>query len=113
MSNTPSNNAKIDNSSALRGTPLLEALAEAASWLSTRQKRFANEQQQVLLFTDGRLKEWSTLPLIECPGILVDIERGPIRLGRAKQMATGLGMDYRHIDELKTVVTTYLGESQT
>ena len=85
------------------GTPLLEALAEAASWLSTRQKRLVNEQQQVLLFTDGRLKEWSTLPRIECPVVLVDIERGPIRLGRAKQMATGLGMDYRHIDELKIV----------
>jgi magnesium chelatase subunit ChlD-like protein len=46
------------------------------------------------------LKEWSSLPLLECPSLLIDIERGPIRLGRARQMAAELQADYRHIDEL-------------
>jgi magnesium chelatase subunit ChlD-like protein len=50
--------------------------------------------------TDGRLKEWSTLPELDCPGLLIDIERGPIRLGRAKVLAAQLQVDYRHIDEL-------------
>jgi magnesium chelatase subunit ChlD-like protein len=30
----------------------------------------------------------------------VDIESAPIRLGRARQLATELGADYRHIDSL-------------
>jgi magnesium chelatase subunit ChlD-like protein len=54
----------------------------------------------LLLVTDGRLKEWSGLPALECPGLLIDIERGPIRLGRARQLAADLQTDYRHIDEL-------------
>jgi magnesium chelatase subunit ChlD-like protein len=40
------------------------------------------------------------LSVLECPGLLIDIERGPIRLGRAKQLAAALEADYRHIDEL-------------
>jgi magnesium chelatase subunit ChlD-like protein len=53
-----------------------------------------------LLITDGRLKDIAGLPAMECPGVLVDIERGPIRLGRAKALALGLNLDYRHIDGL-------------
>lgn len=82
------------------GTPLLAALGEAQRWLAIRQKRLPAEQQRLLLVTDGRLKEWSQLPALACPGLLVDIERGPIRLGRARQLATELLVDYRHIDEL-------------
>ena len=82
------------------GTPLLAALGDAGRWLAVRRKRFPAEQQRVLLVTDGRLKEWSSLPALECPGLLIDIERGPIRLGRARQMAAELQAEYRHIDEL-------------
>jgi len=90
----------LDGLGASGGTPVLAALGEAVRWLATRQKRFPAEQQRVLLLTDGRLKEWSSLPLLECPSLLIDIERGPIRLGRARQMAAELQADYRHIDEL-------------
>ncbi|WLG47928.1 VWA domain-containing protein [Pseudomonas sp. FP1740] len=82
------------------GTPMLAALGEAGRWLAARQKRFPAEQQRLMLVTDGRLKEWSTLPELDCPGLLIDIERGPIRLGRAKVLAAQLQVDYRHIDEL-------------
>lgn len=82
------------------GTPLLAALDEAVRWLGFRQKRFPAEQQRLLLLTDGRLKNWSALPTLNCPGLLVDIERGPIRLGRAKELASGLQAQYRHIDTL-------------
>jgi magnesium chelatase subunit ChlD-like protein len=84
------------------GTPLLAALGEAGGWLAKRQKRFPAEKQRLLLVTDGRLKAWSMLPPLDCPGLLIDIERGPIRLGRAKQLALELQADYRHIDELVT-----------
>ncbi|WP_448109903.1 vWA domain-containing protein [Pseudomonas azerbaijanoccidentalis] len=82
------------------GTPLLAALGEAGRWLTARQKRFPAEQQRLLLLTDGRLKDWQALPALECPGLLIDIERGPIRLGRSKVLAAQLQSDYRHIDEL-------------
>lgn len=85
------------------GTPLLPALTQAQQWLEARRKRFPAEQQRLLLVTDGRLKAWSGLTLVTCPGLLIDIERGPIRLGRAKDLAGALGAEYRHIDELGSV----------
>ncbi|MPQ68171.1 MULTISPECIES: VWA domain-containing protein [unclassified Pseudomonas] len=84
------------------GTPLQAALAQAADWLAKRQKRFAAEQQRVLLLTDGRLKAWSGLPVFNCQALLVDLEKGPIRLGRAVRLAAELGAQYRHIEELST-----------
>ena len=80
------------------GTPLLEALQEVSRWLDVRRKQLPQEQQRFLLITDGRLKEGQPLPKLDCPGLLIDIERGPIRLGRAEQMAAQLQIDYRHID---------------
>ncbi|MCU0070688.1 VWA domain-containing protein [Pseudomonas koreensis] len=85
------------------GTPLLAALTEAGQWLAVRRKRFPAEQQRLLLLTDGRLKDVAGLPALACPGLLIDIERGPIRLGRAKHLASALEVDYRHLDELLTV----------
>lgn len=90
----------LDGLGAGGGTPLLAALGEAGRWLIARQKRFPAEQQRVLLLTDGRLKAWSMLPTLACPGVLIDIERGPIRLGRAKLLAAELQAQYRHIDDL-------------
>lgn len=90
----------LDGLGAGGGTPLLAALGEAGRWLAARRKRFAAEQQRVLVLTDGRLKEWSVLPALECQGLVIDIERGPIRLGRSKVLAAQLQAEYRHIDEL-------------
>ncbi|WP_315974737.1 vWA domain-containing protein [Pseudomonas sp. 7P_10.2_Bac1] len=80
------------------GTPLLEALQEAGRWLGVRRKQFPQELQRFLLVTDGRLKEGPELPRLDCTGLLIDIERGPIRLGRSVQIAADLQIDYRHID---------------
>ena len=90
----------LDGLGAGGGTPLLAALGEAGRWLIARQKRFPAEQQRVLVLTDGRLKAWSMLSTLACPGVLIDIERGPIRLGRAKLLAAELQAQYRHIDDL-------------
>lgn len=92
----------LDRLGAAGGTPLLEALQEAADWLQRRRARQPAEQQRLLLLTDGRLKQWSALPAFACPALLVDIESGPIRLGRAAQLAAELGAEYRHIEELET-----------
>ncbi|MGY1952093.1 vWA domain-containing protein [Pseudomonas pergaminensis] len=89
----------LDQLGAGGGTPLLAALTEAGAWLTLRRKRYPAEQQRLLVITDGRLKDIAGLPLLECPGLLMDIERGPIRLGRARELAAGLQLDYRHIDD--------------
>ena len=90
----------LDGLGAGGGTPLLAALSEAGRWLGARRKRFPVEQQRLLLVTDGRLKDWPTLPSLDCPGLVIDIERGPIRLGRSRVLAAQLQADYRHIDGL-------------
>ncbi|MEN0105794.1 MAG: VWA domain-containing protein [Pseudomonas sp.] len=82
------------------GTPLIEGLAQTHEWLVQRQRRRPGEQQRVLVLTDGRLRDWPTRAPLPCPALLVDIESGPIRLGRARQLAEQLGADYRLIEDL-------------
>ncbi|KMT54248.1 vWA domain-containing protein [Pseudomonas fildesensis] len=88
----------LDQLGAGGGTPLVAALTEARHWLVARRKRYPAEQQRLLLITDGRVKALAGLPELECAGLLVDIERGPIRLGRSQELAAGLQLDYWHID---------------
>lgn len=82
------------------GTPLLAALEQAVHWLILRKKRHPTEQQRLLLLTDGRVKDLPVLAELDCPSLLIDIEQGPIRLGRAVQLASALGAEYCHIDSL-------------
>jgi len=82
------------------GTPLLAALSEAVVWLERRRRLFPDEVQRCLLMTDGRLKAFAGLAPLECPTLLLDMEKGPIRLGRARELAALLGAEYRHMDEL-------------
>ncbi|MGV8917645.1 MAG: vWA domain-containing protein [Pseudomonas sp.] len=84
------------------GTPLFEALEQAANWLATRQRQHSGERQRVLLLTDGRIKVLPVMPKLECPSLLIDIEQGPIRLGRAVELASALGAEYCHIEALQT-----------
>jgi magnesium chelatase subunit ChlD-like protein len=90
----------LDSLGAGGGTPLFAAFDQAATWLALRQKRYPAEQQRLLVMTDGRVKDQVELELFNCPGMLIDIECGPIRLGRAPQMAARLGIEYRHIESL-------------
>ena len=85
------------------GTPLLDALQQATTWLARRQRLKPTEQQRLLVLTDGRLRDWPALLPAECPALLVDIELNPIRLGRARQLASELGAEYRHIADLSRV----------
>lgn len=90
----------LDQLGAGGGTPLIEALQHAALWQARRQRRQPGERQRLLILTDGRLRDWPALPASQCPALLVDIERTPVRLGRARLLAAQLGADYRHIDSL-------------
>lgn len=90
----------LDELGAGGGTPLIDALQQAANWQACRQRLHPAEQQRLLVITDGRLRDWPTLPPSTCPALLVDIESAPIRIGRARQLAAELGADYYPIDSL-------------
>ncbi|WNW14221.1 VWA domain-containing protein [Pseudomonas sp. DTU_2021_1001937_2_SI_NGA_ILE_001] len=85
------------------GTPLEAALQLGAQWLEHRRRRHPSEQQRLLLLTDGRLARLPTLPALNCAGVLIDLENGPIRLGRARALAEGLALDYCHVQALPTL----------
>lgn len=82
------------------GTPLLAALSEARAWLLRRQKQCPGERQHCLVLTDGRLAKLPALEPLPCPSLLIDMESAPVRLGRARQLATQLSADYLHMDQL-------------
>lgn len=82
------------------GTPLPAALVEAGAWLERRRRSHPGERQQLWLLTDGRLRELPALAPLSCPALLIDIESGPLRLGRARTLAAELGAEYRHINEI-------------
>jgi magnesium chelatase subunit ChlD-like protein len=85
------------------GTPLIEALGEAREWLDQRQRQKPGEHQRLLVLTDGRLRDWPALQPLNCPTVLVDIEGGSIRLGRARKLAEELDADYRPISDLSAI----------
>ncbi len=86
------------------GTPLVAALHEAGHWLARRAKAFPNETRRCLIITDGRIKRAGAIEPLPCPAVLIDVERGGVRLGRAMELANQLGAEYRHIDTLPGTV---------
>ncbi|MDH1008164.1 VWA domain-containing protein [Pseudomonas nicosulfuronedens] len=82
------------------GTPLIEALQQAREWLDKRQRQQSGERQRLLVLTDGRLRDWPELQPLNCPTLLVDIEGGAVRLGRARKLAQELDAEYRPISDL-------------
>ncbi|KTT54588.1 magnesium chelatase [Pseudomonas oryzihabitans] len=85
------------------GTPLLAGLVEAQAWLTSRRRQHPGEECQLLLVTDGRLRELEGLALPDCPIRVLDIELGPLRLGRAGELARRLGAEYLHLEEVAVV----------
>jgi magnesium chelatase subunit ChlD-like protein len=90
----------LDGLGAGGGTPLFDAISQAAQWLAKRNARYPQEVQRVLVLTDGRVKNIPPISTFNCPSVLLDMERGPIRLGRALEIAERLGAEYRHLDDL-------------
>lgn len=94
------------------GTPLLAALQEAREWLLRRQRQFPAERQRCLVLTDGRVASSATLAPLPCSSLLIDMERGPVRLDRARQLAAQLNADYCHMDQLDRVNCDGLSQRQ-
>ncbi|MDO7910546.1 VWA domain-containing protein [Pseudomonas sp. 22-AL-CL-001] len=88
----------LDELGAGGGTPLLAALAQARDWLLARQKRLPEERQRCLVITDGRLPQWAPLQPLPCASLVVDMERSPVRVGRARLLAEQLEAEYRPLD---------------
>lgn len=92
----------LDALGAGGGTPLLPALAQAGEWLGRERKRAPSQAQRCVVVTDGRVKSLDGLQGLGCDTLLVDIERGAIRLGKARVMANRLQARYVHVDSLAT-----------
>lgn len=85
------------------GTPLLAGLGEVGVWLDRRRRQHPGEECQLLLVTDGRLRDLAGLTVPDCRALVLDIELGPVRLGRAMELARRLGAEYRHLEEVPEI----------
>ncbi len=85
------------------GTPLRAGIVEVKRLLSRERKRFPAQRQRVMLFTDGRSRESLKGVALGCPCVLVDMETGPVKLGRTVTLARALGADYIQMDGLPAV----------
>jgi magnesium chelatase subunit D len=85
------------------GTPLRSALVQALAVCKGPAYRECTVEKRVLLLTDGRTRESVSDLRGSCVALglrVVDCERGPLRLGHARQLATALGAEYSHLDAL-------------
>ncbi len=80
---------------------MFAAIEQAKDWLKMRHQRYPAEHLRVLILTDGRVKDMPPCSGFDCESLLIDIEKGPIRLGRARELALRLGAGYRHLEELR------------
>jgi magnesium chelatase subunit D len=85
------------------GTPLRRALLEAIALGARRDYRDDDVEKRLLLLTDGRTREVVTDLRARCRSLepcVVDCERGALRLGRARALATALAAGYVQVDAL-------------
>lgn len=89
------------------GTPLALGLQQAEQLLQRERRRFPTQRQTLLVLTDGRCRSSSALSPLATPGggdqfcdrLLIDTEQGPVRLGRARQLAGLMGARYVRLAE--------------
>jgi magnesium chelatase subunit D len=85
------------------GTPLGHAVQRAHELCAARGQQAPGTQHRVFLLTDGRVQQPLHLPGAPPHGTdawVVDLELGPVRLGRAIGIASALGARYVHADSL-------------
>ena len=93
--------AAVQCLSAGGGTPLRHALE--LSIQLCRAAPPAASPPRLFVFTDGRARDFVEDLWFACRGIdliVIDCERGPLRLGRARRLAAALDGRLAHIDEL-------------
>jgi magnesium chelatase subunit D len=85
------------------GTPLREALQTARDVCRSARFQAAAIQKRIVLLTDGRTRErFDDLADLrdDASLLVIDCERGPVRLGRAPVLAVALGARSLHVDSL-------------
>jgi Mg-chelatase subunit ChlI/Mg-chelatase subunit ChlD len=85
------------------GTPLRAAITEALALLNRPGLRSPDVAKRLVLLTDGRTREsFDDLAPArrDLELLLLDCERGPVRLQRARSIAAALGARYAHVDAL-------------
>jgi magnesium chelatase subunit D len=85
------------------GTPMRDALQQAFALSQRRPFHSADIGKRVVLLTDGRTRE-SLATVRPVPGVevvLIDCERGPVRLSRVPALAAALGARHLHVDTLR------------
>jgi magnesium chelatase subunit ChlD-like protein len=85
------------------GTPLRCAIAEALALAVRPAFRSPDVAKRLVLLTDGRTRESFddfALARHDLELLILDCERGPVRLGRARTIAMSLGARYAHVDSM-------------
>lgn len=90
----------IDTIAGGGGTPLRQGLEEAIQLLERERKRLPQEQQTLVLFTDGRSRDAIDDLRVPCRTLVIDTESGPLRLGRCRQLANTMNGEYLTLDNL-------------
>jgi magnesium chelatase subunit D len=87
-------------------TPLAAGLAKAVQVINVERLRDSLRRPLVLLITDGRADSASAIRagagLRGYDVVVVDCERGPVKLRLAESLATHLGADYVRLDDVTT-----------
>jgi magnesium chelatase subunit D len=87
-------------------TPLAAGLAKAVQVINTERLRDPLRRPLVLVITDGRAERASAIraggDLRGHDVVVVDCERGPVRLRLAERLAVDLGADYLRLDDVTT-----------
>lgn len=82
------------------GTPLAAALELVSRVYQQTQRNKKTPELRIYIMTDGISRHPTPNIQWQCPVQVIDIERTPIRLGKAKQLAERLHAEYLHIDQL-------------
>lgn len=87
-------------------TPLAAGLAKAVQVINTERLRYPLRRPLVLLITDGRADAASAARagagLRAHDVVVLDCERGPVKLRLAERLAVDLGADYLRLDDVAT-----------
>jgi magnesium chelatase subunit ChlD-like protein len=84
-------------------TPLRRALLEALAVCQRPAYGASRVEKRLVLLSDGRTREDVADLGARCrelDPVLIDCERGSLRLGRAERLAAALGARYAHVDAL-------------
>jgi magnesium chelatase subunit ChlD-like protein len=90
------------------GTPLRKGLEAVTQVLRRERHRFPAERQTLVLLTDGRSRDSVHGIPLTCRTVVVDLETGPVGLGRCRQIASALQGQYVHATELPVKIDALL-----